>query len=57
MTRTVLVEIAILLGVLVMVEWLVHTFTNTRQSFLPAVLVLGAYWGVRTMLAARKRES
>ncbi len=38
MTKTaVAVEIAVLLTVLVVVEWLEHVLTNTRDMFVPAV--------------------
>jgi hypothetical protein len=54
---TVAVEIAVLLTILVLVEWLEHILTNTRRTFVPAVLVLGVYWGVRMFISARKRRT
>ena len=58
MTKTtVAVEIAVLLTVLVVVEWLEHVLTNTRDMFVPAVLVLGIYAVVRTVISARNRRA
>ena len=58
MTKTtVAVEIAVLLTVLVVVEWLEHVLTNTRDMFVPAVLVLGVYAVVRTVISARNRRA
>jgi hypothetical protein len=34
-------EIAALLVFLVVVEWLAHVLTNTRDMFVPATLILG----------------
>ena len=43
-TKTaVAVEIAVLLSILVVIEWLAHVLTNTRDMFVPAVLALGVY--------------
>jgi len=39
---TIAVEIAVLLGILVAVEWLAHVLTNTQNMFVPAVLTLGS---------------
>ena len=54
---TVAVEIAVLLTILVAVEWLAHVLTNTRDMFVPAVLTLGVYVGLRTAVSARKRRA
>jgi hypothetical protein len=53
----VAVEIAVLLSILVVVEWLAHVLTDTREMFVPAVLALGVYLGVRTAISARKRRA
>ena len=58
LTKTVVaVEIAVLLSILVGVEWLAHVLTNTRDMFVPAVLVLGVYLGVRTAISVKKRRT
>jgi hypothetical protein len=58
MTKTtVAVEIAVLLSILVLVEWLEHVLTDTRQMFVPAVLVLGVYVSVRVLISARRRRA
>ena len=51
------VEIAALLLVLVLVEWLAHVLTNTRDMFVPALLTLGVYLGVRTVISAKNRRA
>ena len=58
LTKTVVaVEIAVLLSILVVIEWLAHVLTNTRDMFVPAVLALGAYLVVRTAFSAKKRRA
>lgn len=54
---TIAVEIAVLLSILVLVEWLAHVLTNTRDMFVPAVLTLGVYVGLRTAISARRRRA
>ncbi len=54
---TVAVEIAVLLSILVVVEWLAHVLTDTREMFVPAVLAAGVYLGVRTAISVRKRRA
>jgi hypothetical protein len=53
----VAVEIAALLIVLVVVEWLAHVLTNTRDMFAPAVLTLGVYLAVRTAISVKRRRT
>jgi hypothetical protein len=48
------VEVAVLLAILVVVEWVAHVLTNTRGMFVPAVLTLAVYFGVRTAISLRK---
>lgn len=58
LTKTaVAVEIAVLLSILVVIEWLAHVLTNTRDIFVPAVLALGVYLVVRTVFSAKKRRA
>jgi hypothetical protein len=58
LTKTaVAVEIAVLLTILVVVEWVAHVLTNTRGMFIPAVLTLTAYLGVRMAVSLRKRRT
>jgi hypothetical protein len=58
LTKTVVaVEIAVLLSILVVMEWLAHVLTNTRNMFVPAVLVLAGYLVVRTAFSAKKRRA
>jgi hypothetical protein len=54
---TVAVEITVLLIIVVVVEWLEHVLTNTREMFVPAMLTLGVYLGVRAAISARKRRA
>jgi hypothetical protein len=51
---TIALEIAALLVLLVAVEWLAHVLTNTRNMFVPAVLTLGIYLGLRIAIFARR---
>jgi hypothetical protein len=53
----VAVEIAVLLGILVAIEWLAHALTNTSDMFVPAVLTLVVYLVVRTAFSAKKRRA
>jgi hypothetical protein len=58
LTKTVVaVEIVALLSILVVVEGVAHVLTNTRDMFVPAVLALGVYLGVRTAISAKKRRA
>jgi len=60
MTRSkmaIVLEIAVLIGVLIAVEWLAHGLTNTRDMFVPAVLILAIYVAVRIAIAARTRRA
>jgi hypothetical protein len=58
LTKTaVAVEIAVLLSILVVIEWLAHVLTSTRDMFVPAVLALGVYLVVRTAFSAKKRRA
>jgi hypothetical protein len=55
---TVALEIAVLLGVVVAVEWLAHVLTSTQNMFLPAVLTLGIYVVLRVAISGgRSRAS
>jgi hypothetical protein len=55
LTKTTLaVEIAVLLGIFVGVEWLAHVLTNTRDNFVFALLFWGVYLGIRMATSARK---
>ena len=57
LTKTaVAVEIAVLVGIVVGVEWLEHVLTHTRDMFVPAVLVLGVYAVVRIAIAVWNRS-
>jgi len=49
---TIVLEIAVLLGILIAVEWLAHVLTDTRNMFVPAVLFLGIYLVVRIAISA-----
>jgi hypothetical protein len=51
---TIAVEIAVLLGILVAVEWLAHVLTNTQNMFVPAVLTLGIYVVLRMAISAAR---
>jgi hypothetical protein len=55
--RLVALEIAVLLSILVVVEWMAHVLTNTRGMFVPALLALGVYLGVRTAISAKRRRA
>ncbi len=58
LTKTVVaVEIAILLSILVVVVWVEHVLTNTRNMFVPAVVTLGIFYGARLAVSARKRRA
>jgi hypothetical protein len=58
LTKTVVaVEIAAVLVVLVVVEWLAHVLTNTRTMFAPAVLTVAIYLAVRTAIFLRNRRT
>jgi hypothetical protein len=60
MTRNkiaIAVEIAVLLGVLAAVEWLAHVLTDTRNMFLPAMLILAIYVALRIAISARTRRA
>ena len=46
-------EIVVLLGILVAVEWLAHVLTDTRNMFVPAVLTWGIYTVLRVAISAR----
>jgi hypothetical protein len=46
-------EIVVLLGILVAVEWLAHVLTDTRNMFVPAVLTWGIYIVLRVAISAR----
>jgi hypothetical protein len=47
-------EIAVLLGVLLVVEWLAHALTDTRNMFVAAVLTLGIYIALRVAFSAQR---
>jgi hypothetical protein len=49
---TMALEIVVLLGILVAVEWLAHVLTDTRNMFVPAVLTLGIYIALRIAISA-----
>jgi hypothetical protein len=58
LTKTVVaVEIAAVLVVLVVVEWLAHVLTNTRNMFAPAVLTVGVYLAVRAAISVKNRRT
>jgi len=50
---TLAIEIAVLLGIFVGVEWLAHFLTNTRDNFAFALLFWGVYLSIRIATAAR----
>jgi hypothetical protein len=54
---TVAVEIAVLFSILVVVAWLAHVLTDTRRMFVPAVLIMGVYLSVRTVISAIRRRA
>jgi hypothetical protein len=54
---TIAVEIAVLLSIFAVVEWVAHILTSTRNNFVPAVLFLGVYLAVRVGISARKRRA
>jgi len=57
-TKTTLaIEIAVLLGVFVGVEWLAAVLTNTKDNFVFALLFWGGYLGIRLATLARKRPA
>jgi len=49
---TIALEILVLLGIFVAVEWLAHVLTNTQDMFVPAVLTLGIYVVIRMVISA-----
>ena len=51
---TIALEIVVLLGILVAVEWLAHVLTNTPNMFVPAVVTLGIYVGLRMAISAAR---
>jgi hypothetical protein len=52
-TKTaVAVDVVVLLGIFLLVEWLATTLTNTR-NFVVLVIAWGAYLAVRLAIAAR----
>jgi hypothetical protein len=53
-TTTIAIDSVVLLGIFVGVEWLAHVFTDTRNMFAPAVLILGIYVVLRIVISARK---
>jgi hypothetical protein len=56
LTKTALaVEIVVVLGLFVGVEWLAHVLTNTRENFVFALLFGGVYLALRVAISARKR--
>ena len=58
LTKTIVAgEIAVLLSILVVVVWVEHVLTNTRNMFVPAVVTLGILYGVRLAVSARKRHA
>jgi hypothetical protein len=58
LTRTALaVEIVVVLGLFVGVEWLAHVLTNTRENFVFALLSWGVYLAIRVAVSARKRPA
>jgi hypothetical protein len=58
LTKTgVAVEIAVLLSILVAIEWLTHVLTNTSDMFVPTVLTLVVYLVVRTAFSVKKRRA
>jgi len=52
---TIALEFAVLLVVLVAVEWLAHVLTDTRSMFVPAVVTLGIYLVLRMAIFPRRR--
>jgi len=50
---TLAIEIAVLLGIFVGVEWLAHFLTDTRDNFAFGLLFCGVYFGIRMATSAR----
>jgi hypothetical protein len=49
---TIALEIAVLFGSLIAIEWLAHALTDTQNMFVPAVLTLGIYIVLRMVISA-----
>jgi hypothetical protein len=47
---TLLAEIALVIAMIVAVEWLAAVFTHTTRNFVPAVVVIAGYLLVRAIL-------
>jgi hypothetical protein len=48
---TMAIEAVVLLSIVVAVEWLAGVVTNTRNVFVPAVLIMGTYWVLRAVIS------
>ena len=55
-TKWILVEVAVMVGLVVVVEWLQHDLTNTRNTVVPAAAMYVAYCVIRSAVSARRRD-